>query len=231
MGYFVLNMTNFSLSDPSHITFTFFCVATIIFTPKLFLNKTSQSKKALVLVIISLLLINQGMDLYREGYMDQWKLGLPLHLCDFSTASIILYFFTRRKEFFLFAFFAGFSGAGMAILTPDVLYSFPHIDYVRHMIGHSMILLGITYAMVIDHLRPQLRDVHRVLAVMTLFMLSMYPINYILGAPANYWFVIDKPPGLNITDYMRDAPLSYDRYIYNCSYSLLSNIYTLSNKG
>ena len=69
-----------------------------------------------------------------------------------------------------------------------------------------MILLGITYAMVIDHLRPQLRDVHRVLAVMTLFMLSMYPINYILGAPANYWFVIDKPPGLNITDYMRDAP-------------------------
>ena len=72
-------------------------VATIIFTPKLFLNKTSQSKKALVLVIISLLLINQGMDLYREGYMDQWKLGLPLHLCDFSTASLILYFFTRRK--------------------------------------------------------------------------------------------------------------------------------------
>ena len=206
MGYFVLYMTNFSLSDPSHITFTFFCIAIIIFTPKLFLNKTSQSKKALVLVIISLLLINQGMDLYREGFMDQWKLGLPLHLCDFSTASIILYFFTQRKEFFLFAFFAGFSGAGMAILTPDVPYSFPHIDYVRHMIGHSMILLGITYAMVIDHLRPQLRDVHRVLAVMTLFMLSMYPINYILGAPANYWFVIDKPPGLNITDYMRDAP-------------------------
>ena len=32
-----------------------------------------------------------------------------------------------------------------------------------------------------------------------------YPINYLLGAPANYWYVIEKPPGLNITDYMRDA--------------------------
>jgi hypothetical integral membrane protein (TIGR02206 family) len=60
--------------------------------------------------------------------------------------------------------------------------------------------------MVIDNLRPQFKDVHRVLAAMTLFMLSMYPINYLLGAPANYWFVIEKPPGLNITDYMRDAP-------------------------
>tara|TARA_S200000501_G_scaffold11689_1_gene10405 strand:- start:131 stop:826 length:696 start_codon:yes stop_codon:yes gene_type:complete len=199
-------MTSFSLSDPSHIIFTIFCIAIIILLPKIFLDKSTRSKRGLVLVIISLLLINQGMDLYREGYMDELKLGLPLHLCDFSTASIILYFFTQRKEFFLFAFFAGFSGAGMAILTPDVPYSFPHIDYVRHMIGHSMILLGVTYAMVIDHLRPQFKDVHRVLAVMTLFMLSMYPINYLLGAPANYWYVIEKPPGLNITDYMRDAP-------------------------
>ena len=104
MGYFVLYMTNFSLSDPSHITFTFFCVATIIFTPKLFLNKTSQSKKALVLVIISLLLINQGMDLYREGFMDQWKLGLPLHLCDFSTASIFYISLHEEKSFFYLLF-------------------------------------------------------------------------------------------------------------------------------
>jgi len=64
-------MTNFSLLDPSHIIFTFFCIAIIIFLPKIFLDKSTRSKKGLVLVIISLLLINQGMDLYREGYMDE----------------------------------------------------------------------------------------------------------------------------------------------------------------
>ena len=113
---------------------------------------------------------------------------------------------TKSKEFFLFAFFAGISGAGMAILTPDVLYSFPHIDYIRHMIGHSMILLGVTYAMIVDHQRPLLRDVHRVLGVLTILLLLMYPINFLLGPPANYWFVIEKPPGFNVTDLMRDAP-------------------------
>ena len=179
----------------------------IVILPRLFINKSSSSKSMLIFAIIVLILTNQSLDFYREGYgIGNWKLGLPLHLCDFSSASIIIYFFTKRREFFLFAFFAGISGAGMAILTPDVKYSFPHIDYLRHMIGHSMILLGVAYAIVIDNQRPQLKDVHRVLGVLSVFLLLMYPINNLLGSPANYWYVAEKPPGFNVTDLMRDAP-------------------------
>tara|TARA_B100000073_G_scaffold128766_1_gene105463 strand:- start:96 stop:728 length:633 start_codon:yes stop_codon:yes gene_type:complete len=179
----------------------------IVILPRLFINKSSSSKNMLIFAIIVLILTNQSLDFYREGYgIGNWKLGLPLHLCDFSSASIIIYFFTKRREFFLFAFFAGISGAGMAILTPDVKYSFPHIDYLRHMIGHSMILLGVAYAIVIDNQRPQLKDVHRVLGVLSVFLLLMYPINNLLGSPANYWYVAEKPPGFNVTDLMRDAP-------------------------
>ena len=200
-------MIDFSLSSPSHIIFTIICVSVIVFLPRIFVNKNNSSKNILIIGIISLILINQGMDFFRDGYgANNWKLGLPLHLCDFSSASIILYFITKRREFFLFAFFAGIAGAGMAILTPDVLYSFPHIDYLRHMIGHSMILLGVTYAIIIDNQRPQLKDVHRILAVLSVFLLMMYPINTWLGPPANYWYVIEKPPGFNVTDLMRDAP-------------------------
>ena len=179
----------------------------IVILPRLFINKSSSSKNMLIFAIIVLILTNQSLDFYREGYaIGNWKLGLPLHLCDFSSASIIIYFFTKRREFFLFAFFAGISGAGMAILTPDVRYSFPHIDYLRHMIGHSMILLGVAYAIIIDNQRPQLKDVHRVLGVLSVFLLLMYPINNLLGSPANYWYVAEKPPGFNVTDLMRDAP-------------------------
>ena len=200
-------MIDFSLSSSSHIIFTIICIAFIAFLPYLFIDKSKVIRNILLMVITSLILTNQSMDFFREGYgVGNWKLGLPLHLCDFSSASIILYFVTKRREFFLFAFFAGFSGAGMAILTPDVLYSFPHIDYIRHMIGHSMILLGVTYAIIVDSQRPQLRDVHRVLAALTVLLLLMYPINFLLGPPANYWFVIEKPPGFNVTDLMRDAP-------------------------
>ncbi len=199
-------MIDFNLSSPSHIFITLICIFIIIFLPRLFVNKSNKSKQILIISIISLILINQGMDFYREGIMDDWKLGLPLHLCDFSSASIILYFITKRRELFLFAYFAGISGAGMAILTPDVLYSFPHIDYIRHMIGHSMILLGVAYAIIIDNQRPYFQDVHKVLIFLSLLLLLMYLINYLLGPPANYWYVFDKPPGFNVTNWMREAP-------------------------
>lgn len=208
-------MIDFRLSSPSHIIFTIICIALIVFLPRLFLKKDDKNKSFLIIGIIFLIFINQGMDFFREGYaLNNWKLGLPLHMCDFSSAAIILYFFTKRREFFLFAFFAGISGAGMALLTPDVKFSFPHIDYLRHMIGHSMILLGVAYAIIIDNQRPQLKDVHRVLAVLSIFLLLMYPINNLLGSNANYWYVIDKPPGFNVTDLMRDAPYHMiDMYI------------------
>ena len=100
----------------------------------------------------------------------------------------------------------GFSGAGMAILTPDSTYAFPDIHYIRHMIGHAMILLGVTYAMIIDGHRPYLKDVHRVLFVLSILLIVIYGINYLLGPPANYWYVAEKPPGLNVTSLMRDEP-------------------------
>ena len=77
-------MIDFNLSSPSHILITLLCIFIIIFLPRLFLGKNKQSKNILMLVITSLILINQGMDFYREGIMDDWRLGLPLHLCDFS---------------------------------------------------------------------------------------------------------------------------------------------------
>ena len=151
-------------------------------------------------------MVNQGMDLYREGYMQEWKLGLPLHLCDFSSFSVILYFLTKRKEFFLFASFFGIAGGGMSLLTPDILYAFPYVGYIQNQIGHSMILLGVSYAMIIDNKRPYLGDVHKVLFFTTLLLLIMYPINYLLGPPANYWFLVEKPIGDNVTNFMRAEP-------------------------
>ena len=200
-------MKEFDLLDPSHIIFASICVAIILFLPRLFVGKSDSSKNILILLITGLMLINHGMDFYKEGYLNNdWKLGLPLHLCDFSSASIILYLITKKRAFFLFAFFAGFSGAGMAILTPDSTYAFPDIHYIRHMIGHAMILLGVTYAMIIDGHRPYLKDVHRVLFVLSILLIVIYGINYLLGPPANYWYVAEKPPGLNVTSLMRDEP-------------------------
>ena len=199
-------MSEFSPLGMSHFLITAITVALIIFLPYFFIDKSNKLKNILIISLILLMLINHAMDFYYEGYLNDIKLGLPLHLCDFSSASVMLYFLTKKREFFLFAFFAGISGAGMAILTPDTQYGFPNIHYIRHMIGHAMILLGVSYAIIIDNQRPYLKDVHRVLIVLSMFLAMIYFINYLLGAPANYWYVAEKPPGTNVTGFMRETP-------------------------
>ena len=199
-------MNGLILLSFSHIFIVFICIASIIFIPKFFRHSSAATHSSLAYFIISLILINQGMDLYREGYLDEWKLGLPLHLCDFSSFSILIYLLTKKRDFFIFAFFFGISGAGMSILTPDTGYGFPAVGYIQNQIGHTAIILGVTYAMVIDNQRPYLKDVAKALGFATFLLFIMYGVNYLLGPPANYWFIVEKPIGTNVTSFMRPAP-------------------------
>ncbi len=199
-------MSPLNILSWSHIVIVIACIASIIFVPFIFKNSSNSSQKKLIFFIISLILINQSMDLYIEGYLDQWKLGLPLHLCDFSSFSILIYLLTKKRDFFIFAFFFGIAGAGMSILTPDTVYGFPAIGYIQNQIGHTAIILGVSYAMVIDNQRPYLKDVARALGFATILLFIMYGVNYLLGPPANYWFIVEKPIGDNVTSFMRPEP-------------------------
>ena len=206
-------MNELNLLSQSHIFTVLLCISAIIFIPQYFKLTNEKPQKNLRFVIIFLLLVNQVMDFYREGVMsNRWQDGLPLHLCDFSTMAIILYFLTAKRDFFVFAFFFGIAGGGMSILTPDTVYGFPYVGYIQSQIGHTMILMGVTYAMVIDNQRPYLKDIPKVFMYATVLLLFTYLMNYLLGT--NYWFLAEKPVGNNITSFMRAEPFHIiDLYI------------------
>ena len=206
-------MNALNLMSMSHVITVLACIASIILVPKYFKNFSDKNKKLLSHSIIFLLLVNQVMDFYREGLVSgRWQDGLPLHLCDFSTIAIILYFLTQKRDFFVFAFFFGIAGGGLSILTPDTVYGFPYVGYIQSQIGHTMILMGVTYAMVIDNQRPYLNDIPKVFMYATILLLFTYLMNYLLGT--NYWFLAEKPVGNNITTFMRPEPFHIiDLYI------------------
>ena len=197
----------------SHILTVILSISSIILIPKYLKDTPFKVKNSFKYLIIFLLLINQIMDFYREGIaIGRWQEGLPLHLCDFSTMAIILYFLTKKRDFFVFAFFFGIAGGGMSILTPDTVYGFPYIGYIQSQIGHTMILMGVTYAMIIDKQRPYLIDVPKALFYASILLLFTYFMNYVLGT--NYWFLAEKPIGDNITSFMRPEPFHIiDLYI------------------
>ena len=206
-------MHTLNIMGPSHFFIVCLSILSIIFFPIYFKKSSKNTKKIFATTIIILLLINQAMDFYREGIMSgRWQDGLPLHLCDFSTIAVILYFLTQNRNFFVFAFFFGIAGGGMSILTPDTVYGFPYVGYIQSQIGHTMILMGVSYAMIIDKQRPYLTDVIKALFYASILLLFTYLMNYILET--NCWFLVEKPIGNNITSFMRPEPFHIiDLYI------------------
>ena len=198
-----LNLLSFS-----HLFSTLICILVIIYLPRYFINAAESKKNIFKLALLILVIINDGFDFYKVAYIfeNPWQRGLPLHMCDFSAYSILAYLFTKIRIFFVFAFFWGILGAGFALLTPDVIYGFPYFEYIQSHIGHSFILIGVSYALQVDNQKVIASDPFKILAITTILLAAIYAVNSIIGRGANYWYVNFKPEGDSIMNWMRAEP-------------------------
>ena len=223
-----------SLLSFSHIMSVLFCIYVIIYLPRYFISAAESKKNIFKIALLFLVILNDGFDFYKTVYIfeNPWQQGLPLHMCDFSAYSILAYLFTKIRIFFLFAFFWGVWGAGFALLTPDVIYGFPYFEYIQSHIGHSFILIGVSYALQVDRQKVIRSDPFRILAITTMLLGAIYIINAFIGMGANYWYINFKPEGDSIMNWMRPEPYHMiDIYILAIVLCyLLYFIYYLFNK-
>ena len=74
---------------------------------------------------------------------------VPLHLCHITSYATGLFLLTRDTRFFDFAYFWGMGGGTMALLTPDVEFTFPHIDFISLFSSHGLVFFTIIYILVV----------------------------------------------------------------------------------
>lgn len=216
----------FEILSLNHFLIVALCILLIVFLPRLFLGLDKQAEKRLRLSLVFLILSFQVFDFYKVVYLfgEPWKTALPFHLCDFSALSIAAYLLTSKKYFFNFAFFWGISGAGMAILTPNAVYGFPSVDYLANQYGHTLILLAISTAIIVFNQRPYVRDIFTTFGFTSLLLPPLYGLNYLLQAPANYWYLLEKPIGNNIMTPLPEAPF-HMLYLYPIAFVFLLLVY------
>lgn len=217
----------FELLSVTHFLVVILCILLIVYVPRLFLHKDPAVITRLRLCMVFLILSFQLFDFYKVVYLfgEPWKTALPFHLCDFSALSIAAYLITDKKAFFNFAFFWGISGAGMSILTPNAVYGFPSLDYLANQYGHTLILLGISIAMIVLNQRPYPKDIFTIFGFTTLLLPLLYGLNYLLQAPANYWYLLEKPYGNNLMTPLPDAPF-HMLYLYPIALLFLLLVYS-----
>lgn len=203
--------TPFQMFGTVHLVTIIVILAVSIFFPKIYKNKTDQQKSLMSKVVAAIIAFHVIMSPYKDLYLlanpYDWRETLPFHMCDLSEIFLIWFLLGGPKILYKCAFFWGLGGASMAILTPDI--SFHDLDYIFFMVGHGMIIVGIMYATVSLGQRPYAKDILLVSFITAFVLLPIvYLINIVLGEPANFWYLMEKPSaGVSLMDFFPDPPM------------------------
>lgn len=204
-----MNANPFILFGTTHIVTIIAITLISIFLPLIYKTKSEYQKsimtKAIAFVIFCHVIISPYKDLYLLDNPYNWREVLPFHMCDLSEIFLIFFLLGGPSILYKCAFFWGLAGATMAIITPDI--EFLDLDYAFFMVGHGMIIIGIMYATVALDNRPYAKDIVTVSLITALILLPItYLINYILGEPANFWYLMQKPAGASLMDAFPEPP-------------------------
>ncbi len=156
----------------------------------------------LALSIILLEIVSNTWKIYHDNWSPDTS--LPLHLCGISSYISVVMLSRRNHSLFELAYFWGLGGAVIALITPNVGFTFPHIMYLKFFLAHNAIVIAVLYMTMIEHYRPVFRSVIRVTIITNIYMIIVGIINYFLDS--NYLYICHKPGGTTLLDFFGPWP-------------------------
>ncbi len=133
-----------------------------------------------------------------------WTQSLPLHLCDWAAAAVMIALITRRQVAFELAYFWGLAGTVQGLLTPDLAHGFPHPRCVLFFAAHCGIVVGALFLVWGGGMRPRPGSVGRVLLWTNLYGTIALAANLCLGT--NYGYILRKPLQPSLLDHLGPWP-------------------------
>ena len=130
---------------------------------------------------------------------------VPLHLCHITSYATGLFLLTRDTRFFDFAYFWGMGGGTMALLTPDVEFTFPHIDFISLFSSHGLVFFTIIYILVVIRQYVTFSSLINAVKYALMALPFVYVLNLIIGGEegykANLWYLMERSEGASLMDF------------------------------
>ena len=145
--------------------------------------------------------------IWHHIFAYDWILVIPIHMCNLSALLIGTFLLTKKRLLYEVAFFWGIGGGMMALITPNVEYTFPDSEYMMFFFGHGLLIITIGYASIALENRPTIKSVSNGIGISLITLPVIYLINVALGSPANYWYLGARPEGNNIMNFLPDPPM------------------------
>lgn len=125
-----------------------------------------------------------------KGWLDGGNI-LPLNLCDWAAAAVIIALITHNQRAYELAYFWALGGTMQALISPDVRYDFPEIRMIQFTGFHSGILAGALFLCLGPRMRPYLSSLPRTFAATAAYGLLAGAVDALTGS--NYGFLRAKP--------------------------------------
>src|SRR5437763_7106362 len=210
--------SEFHAWSPSHLTVIFLTVG-LPFLLALLVRRTKSRllERSICFAISALLLINYVAYLIvaRRFGLTVWYRALPLQLCDWAMAVIIVALWTGNRRWLEIAYFWGIGGTLQAIITPNLRFGFPDLRFIIFFVAHSGIIIGILFLMLIYGFRPSAKGIVRTFLWTEVYFVVAFTVDLLTGE--NYGFLLHKPEASSLLSF-----LSGWRSLYLIEFHLLA---------
>lgn len=142
--------------------------------------------------------------IYRYIYINEsLKDLLPLHLCNIALITAIATMIFKSYFFFELTYFWTI-GTFFALLTPEVMLSFPNFWNISFFTTHYYLIYVVIFAIKFWGFRPTKKSLYKAVIFLNVIFILVFIINDFLGT--NYMFVSYKPDFKSPIDYMGPWP-------------------------
>ncbi|QHW35290.1 TIGR02206 family membrane protein [Paenibacillus rhizovicinus] len=170
------------------------------------IRRRSSVKQTIRYGLLACLIVPECFLFWWYATEDLWnaRYTLPLELCSISQMLAIVMLIARSRLLYQIVLFAGIGGAIQAMLTPDLVYPFPHFRFFHFFIVHMAIILAPLYMTWIERYRPTWKSIGITMIFLNILVVLVGGVDYWLDA--NYMFLKHKPEAASLLDALGSYP-------------------------
>ncbi|KGE17879.1 TIGR02206 family membrane protein [Paenibacillus wynnii] len=181
-------------------------IALFLFFSRFTIRSTRELRNGIRLLLVMILIFCEaGLQLWYLS-QDLWKPthSLPLELCGITLMLSVVMLITRSRWLYSFLYFAGIGGAFIALVTPNLVYPFPHFRFLLFFVVHGAIILASLYMTWVEGFRPTWKSLGYTMVCLNAGAVAVWGADQLLGA--NYMFLSHKPDTYSFLDYFGPYP-------------------------
>ncbi|MYL35732.1 TIGR02206 family membrane protein [Pontibacillus yanchengensis] len=115
----------------------------------------------------------------------------PLHLCGIAGIIGMIAILSNSKKMIQILYFIGIIPAFIALLTPELIYGFPHFRFWKFFVHHMTISLTGVFLVLTSQVSITFRSMVETYAYLNVYAVFAFFLNMVIGA--NYLYLSDTP--------------------------------------